>query len=360
MNKDTFFAAFDSSLSHLTSLGFVYSYQGAHPEGASMCPGGLKVTGGLGKSVVHTQYVINPHEFSGPEDDVNRVCSPIDIQLQGWTSKRREEYLVATAAIFAKTGRDRRHEITRPLAATRCMEFRKLAPADLPAIKKLWLIWCEEKITSGKVMLMGFPFSRYLRCFEDAVSVTCGRYLAYGIFDAGELVSCRALSVSSATAFDLSFMSDRRNPFLSRSMQVQSIDAMAAEGITHINFGESTSKGLTHFKTRWNCTLTQSYQIERNVKVVEPAPAKMARTRNVRNAVPIKDAIRACFAKKPRWTIFELVEMGYTLVNVVTAMNDLKNPKYANGSIVDIRVVKEGGVSYLTAHEFIPSPVIEF
>lgn len=125
---------------------------------------------------------------------------------------------------------------------------------DLKEVKKLHSEWVQYKLRDSKTFKIMFPTRRYLRCFERSVSgagLIPIRYVRYGFFLDGQLVSVRVLSIQGKYAYDLANFT---NTWGAPSQLSNYADIFALEdlyinkGAEVVNCGAKMNKYLGVFK----------------------------------------------------------------------------------------------------------------
>lgn len=255
---------------HSTSSGFAIAYAAAGVRAVTCVPGGIQFNAGYGRRK-ETLIVADPDVFvntDAPVDlqSVERILSPIDLKLRGSKSTKRKEYFLTQIDDTLFDAKKRYNELTYPVNRMKKegWEFCVLTQCDRPAVVKLWDAWCDMKLSSPKLHKISFTAARYLRCFDVAAA---GEFPAriYGLKRDGVLAAFRVLSVPGSRCFDLAFCSDRLLPLAARSMQVQSLRDMFASGVSEVNFGESTGKGLSYWKEILGAKQLISWQLDKVV-----------------------------------------------------------------------------------------------
>ena len=179
--------------------------------------------------------------------------------------KRKEYTLTISEMGRALNKKSRYNELTHPTkqAWGEGYALRELRADDLPSITVLHALWVANRLADPRVHQISFSRARYLRCCEHVLATRLYPGVVYGLEqrETGALAAVRVVSLGSrGTAFDLAFFGDRALPWAARAMQSASLHRLAeSHGVEVINFGESTSKGLTHFKLRLGAAAHFSY-----------------------------------------------------------------------------------------------------
>ena len=257
---------FENSRTHGTSAGFAVSYLGSAVRPTMCVDSGVVFSAGFGKRR-QTLICERPEEFNVDLVDafsVERIVSPAPLSVPGWKETIRKEYAVQSLDTQHLTAKERYNEIVWPIKKITEQGFvlQSATLQHLEQLRFLWKTWCEMKLSDPKVHKISFTAARYWRCIEDALNrlYPNATYVLVNVH--GAIAACRVLSLAGTRAFDLAFMSDREVKGSARAMQYLSLRDLFVRGIKEVNFGESTGKGLTHFKTRFAATIVLSYQYD--------------------------------------------------------------------------------------------------
>ena len=252
--------ALHDAKSHSTSEGFAVSYLGARVRPVIPLSTGVVFNAGFGRRRM-TYLCTQPARTMNVYGAV-RVLSanPWEVPA-GWTITKRKEYVLRSLSADHMTRKERYNEITHPVRTLGKQGYvlRRMTPADLPGVEALWREWCAMKLSDPKLHRISFTAARYLRCVRDALDDAYPS-AAYVLASSDRIAAARILSTTATRAFDLAFFSDRDVKESARAMQWLSLQDLFANGITEVNFGESTGKGLSHFKTRLNTEVIDSFQ----------------------------------------------------------------------------------------------------
>lgn len=178
-------------------------------------------------------------------------------------SKRKEYALDLPADASRLDKKSRYNEITRPVNLMERANYRltlldSSRVEEVESAVRLHDVWVVRKLADERVHRISFSSARYVRCLRDALR---GAYpaLVYALSDGSNVAAFRVVNTAGQRAYDLAFIADSALPWAARAMQWLSLCHLNRAGVNYINFGESTGKGLTHFKQRLGATTVFSF-----------------------------------------------------------------------------------------------------
>ncbi len=159
----------------------------------------------------------------------------------------------------------RRQRIKRPFVVLDRENIRiePLGYTEIPEAIHLHDKWVAAKFQDAKVHRISFPVARYRRCTEYAFhDPSVFKVYKARDYNSGEIIAVRVVAYEGSKAFGLAYYSDFPNmkSQLTEYLNVAFMKEMQNEGITSLNVGLASGKGLCQFKNHFPNEILTWYQ----------------------------------------------------------------------------------------------------